>query len=67
MAMEKRKIFSESRRLQEKVASLHAMLVDAIMQLAAFLLREKQGRADNLISIIEHLVLEPISRARSQH
>lgn len=44
MATEKRRIFSESRQLQEKVASLHAMLVDAIMQLAAFLLRERRGR-----------------------
>lgn len=49
MAMEKRKIFSESRQLQEKVASLHAVLVDAIMQLAALLLRENRGRSQNLI------------------
>lgn len=44
MAMEKRKIFPESRQLQEKVASLHAMLVEVIIQLAAFLLRERRGQ-----------------------
>lgn len=45
MAMEKRKIFPESRHLQEKVARLHAMLVEAIMQLAGFLLREHRGES----------------------
>lgn len=48
MATEKRKIFPNNRQLQEKVASLHAMLVEAILQLAGFLLRERRGQSHKL-------------------
>lgn len=48
MATEKRKIFPNNRQLQEQVANLHAMLVEAILQLAAFLLRERRGQSHKL-------------------
>lgn len=45
MATEKRMIFPNNKQLQEKVASLHTTLVEVILQLAAFLLRERRGES----------------------